>query len=130
MDAPDIFSAEDLISNPASFSSFALPVRLGVIGDPVAHSRSPVFHNAALKACGIPAQYAKLHIPPERFAEAVRALLQQLSASGKVELAKRIGQAKAKQDEAEAQRLMAEVAQLKVPLLAEVGVGPNWEQAH
>jgi DNA polymerase-1 len=27
-------------------------------------------------------------------------------------------------------RLMAGVAQLKVPLLAEVGVGPNWEQAH
>jgi DNA polymerase-1 len=26
--------------------------------------------------------------------------------------------------------LMAEVAQLKVPLLAEVGVGPNWDQAH
>ncbi len=27
-------------------------------------------------------------------------------------------------------RLMAGVAQLRVPLLAEVGVGPNWEQAH
>ena len=27
-------------------------------------------------------------------------------------------------------RLMAEVAALKVPLLAEVGVGPNWDQAH
>ncbi len=27
-------------------------------------------------------------------------------------------------------RLMAEVASLRVPLLAEVGVGPNWEQAH
>ena len=27
-------------------------------------------------------------------------------------------------------RLMAGVAQLKVPLLAEVGIGPNWEQAH
>jgi DNA polymerase-1 len=26
--------------------------------------------------------------------------------------------------------LMAQVAQLKVPLLAEVGVGPNWDQAH
>ena len=26
--------------------------------------------------------------------------------------------------------LMAEVAQSKVPLLAEVGVGPNWDQAH
>ena len=27
-------------------------------------------------------------------------------------------------------RLMAGVAQLKVPLLAEVGVGHNWDQAH
>ena len=27
-------------------------------------------------------------------------------------------------------RLMAGVAQLKVPLLAEVGIGPNWDQAH
>ncbi|MFD0669618.1 DNA polymerase I [Ramlibacter sp. MAHUQ-53] len=27
-------------------------------------------------------------------------------------------------------RLMAQVAQLRVPLLAEVGVGPNWDQAH
>jgi DNA polymerase-1 len=25
---------------------------------------------------------------------------------------------------------MSGVAQLKVPLLAEVGVGPNWDQAH
>jgi DNA polymerase-1 len=30
----------------------------------------------------------------------------------------------------EVPRLMASVAQLKVPLLAEVGVGHNWEQAH
>jgi DNA polymerase-1 len=27
-------------------------------------------------------------------------------------------------------RLMASVAELKVPLLAEVGVGPNWDRAH
>ena len=27
-------------------------------------------------------------------------------------------------------RLMAGVAELKVPLLAEVGVGPNWDRAH
>jgi DNA polymerase-1 len=26
--------------------------------------------------------------------------------------------------------LMAGVAQLKVPLVVEVGAGPNWEQAH
>ena len=31
---------------------------------------------------------------------------------------------------AEIPRLMAGVARLSVPLLAEVGVGPNWEQAH
>ena len=30
----------------------------------------------------------------------------------------------------EVPKLMAGVAELKVPLLAEVGVGPNWEQAH
>ena len=27
-------------------------------------------------------------------------------------------------------RLMAGVADLKVPLLAEIGFGPNWEKAH
>jgi DNA polymerase I len=27
-------------------------------------------------------------------------------------------------------RIMAGVAQLKVPLLAEVGVGENWDKAH
>jgi len=30
----------------------------------------------------------------------------------------------------EVRRLMAGVAELKVPLLAEVGVGPNWGKAH
>ncbi len=30
----------------------------------------------------------------------------------------------------EVPRIMASVAQLKVPLLAEVGVGPNWDKAH
>jgi DNA polymerase-1 len=31
---------------------------------------------------------------------------------------------------AEIPRLMAGVADLKVPLLAEVGLGPNWDKAH
>jgi DNA polymerase-1 len=31
---------------------------------------------------------------------------------------------------AEVPRLMAGVAELKVPLLAEIGVGPNWDKAH
>ena len=27
-------------------------------------------------------------------------------------------------------RLMSQVAELKVPLVVEVGIGPNWEAAH
>src|SRR5204862_6570257 len=38
------------------------PIRLGVFGDPVAHSRSPQMQNAALRACEIKAQYARFHI--------------------------------------------------------------------
>jgi len=38
------------------------PVRLGVFGDPVAHSLSPQIQNAALHACEIKLQYARFHI--------------------------------------------------------------------
>jgi shikimate dehydrogenase len=38
------------------------PIRLGVFGDPVAHSLSPQMQNAALRSCGIDMQYAHFHI--------------------------------------------------------------------
>src|SRR5213596_2333358 len=38
------------------------PIRLGVFGDPVAHSLSPQMQNAALRACEIKTQYAHFHI--------------------------------------------------------------------
>ena len=49
--------------------------RLGVCGWPVGHSRSPRMHNAALAALGLHDwRYQHLPIPPELFAETVRAL--------------------------------------------------------
>jgi shikimate dehydrogenase len=48
---------------------------LGVCGWPVAHSRSPQMHNAALAAAGLTDwRYLRLPLPPELFAETVRAL--------------------------------------------------------
>ena len=40
-----------------------LPGRLVLIGHPVAHSLSPVFQNAALKAAGIPLVYEAIDVP-------------------------------------------------------------------
>ncbi|MGN6871773.1 MAG: shikimate dehydrogenase family protein, partial [Solirubrobacteraceae bacterium] len=49
--------------------------RLGVVGWPVAHSRSPAIQNAALKAVGlIDWRYQLLPVPPELFAETIPAL--------------------------------------------------------
>jgi shikimate dehydrogenase len=49
--------------------------RLGVLGWPVAHSRSPAMHNAALASLGLSEwRYQLLPVPPERFAQTTRAL--------------------------------------------------------
>jgi shikimate dehydrogenase len=49
--------------------------RLGVLGWPVAHSRSPAIHNAALAALGMDGwRYQRLPVPPALFAETTRAL--------------------------------------------------------
>ena len=46
----------------------------GVLGDPVAHSRSPAIHNAAFEALGLDWRYVKLPVAADAFAETVRAL--------------------------------------------------------
>jgi shikimate dehydrogenase len=49
--------------------------RLGVLGWPVAHSRSPAMHNAALAALGLRDwRYQQLPVPAELFAETASAL--------------------------------------------------------
>ncbi len=49
--------------------------RLGVFGWPVAHSRSPAMHAAALRAAGLEGwTYQRLPVPPPLFTETARAL--------------------------------------------------------
>jgi shikimate dehydrogenase len=57
------------------------PIRLGVFGDPVAHSLSPEMQNAALRACEIDAQYARFHIRGNELRSALR-LLRNLDFAG------------------------------------------------
>ena len=69
-----IYEANQLITNGDSFRSLVPPARLSVFGDPVAHSKSPGFQNAALRSCGIAAQYVKIHTRPDELSAALRAL--------------------------------------------------------
>ena len=46
----------------------------GIMGWPVAHSRSPALHNFWIEEHGIDGAYVPLPVPPERLAEALRAL--------------------------------------------------------
>lgn len=48
------------------------PIRLGVFGDPVAHSLSPQMQNAALHAFEINMQYARFHIRANELRSALR----------------------------------------------------------
>lgn len=68
----DVFQTSDLIEG--KLSALTPPARLAVMGDPIAHSRSPGFQNAALEAAGIAARYVKIHVRPDEFPSALRAL--------------------------------------------------------
>lgn len=70
----DVYTIHDLRNWAEVTSSLDVPARLAVIGDPVAHSRSPQMHNPALKASGIDCQYVRLHILPNELNEALALL--------------------------------------------------------
>src|SRR6266498_3264238 len=58
----DRYTLADLENWSAVAGELQPPVRLGIFGDPVAHSLSPQMQNAALRACEIDMQYARFHI--------------------------------------------------------------------
>lgn len=49
----------------------SLPRCFGVLGDPVAHSRSPAMHGAAFASLGLPHRYLAFHVAPERLPAAI-----------------------------------------------------------
>jgi shikimate dehydrogenase len=65
--AREIYTLADL----RKWDSIDPPVRLGVFGDPVAHSLSPQMQNAALKTCKIDMQYARFQISPDELQSAL-----------------------------------------------------------
>ena len=72
----DIYTLADLRECEKAAGDLKPPVRLGVIGDPVAHSLSPQMLNAALRESGIDMQYARFHITANEFEEALQLMRQ------------------------------------------------------
>lgn len=67
---PAAFTIADLASRDRLDAGRAKPARLAVIGQPIAHSASPVMHQPALDARGIDARYVTVEIEPGKVAEA------------------------------------------------------------
>lgn len=65
--AKEVYTLADL----QNWQDVEPPIRLGVFGDPVAHSLSPQMQNAALKHCKIDMQYARFQISPSELREAL-----------------------------------------------------------
>ncbi len=64
------YTLDDLRRWQQSGQELMPPARLAVIGDPIAHSRSPQMHNPALAARGIEGQYIRVLVPAGSVAEA------------------------------------------------------------
>jgi shikimate dehydrogenase len=71
---PTAYTLADLHRWPEVSRDFARPGRLAVIGDPVAHSRSPQMHNPALRAAGIDGDYVRVHLRPSELEEGIAAM--------------------------------------------------------
>jgi shikimate dehydrogenase len=74
MQTTERYTLADLEKWPDIARNIDPPIRLGVLGDPVAHSLSPQMQNAALRATGINMQYAHFHIRRNELRSALRFL--------------------------------------------------------
>ncbi|HEX3816911.1 MAG TPA: shikimate dehydrogenase [Chthoniobacterales bacterium] len=68
----DVYQLADLQNWADATADLPAPIRLGVIGDPVAHSLSPALQNAALEASGLTMQYARFRILPNELEQTFR----------------------------------------------------------
>ena len=68
----DVYTIDDLVSREVLDAGAERPARLAVIGQPIAHSRSPQMHQAALDALGMDVRYIRIEVEPGRVVEAVR----------------------------------------------------------
>lgn len=59
----DVYPLEEVASWPTTGPDLQPRPRLAVIGDPIAHSKSPQMHNPALAAFGLEASYIRVHVP-------------------------------------------------------------------
>jgi len=74
MPMKEVYTFEELTDWKRVTADENPPLRLAVLGDPVAHSASPPMHNAALAACGIDARYCRLHVQADELEEALQLL--------------------------------------------------------
>src|ERR1039457_152695 len=70
--AKEVYTLSDLQNWSEITNGVVPPIRLGVIGDPVAHSLSPQMQNAALKHCKIDLQYARFQISADDLGETLK----------------------------------------------------------
>lgn len=84
----DVYTIEDLRNPGKALAALEKPARLAVIGDPVAHSKSPQLHQPALdtlyEQTGDPTymcSYIRVHLSGEEFSEGV-SLMQKLGFIG------------------------------------------------
>ncbi|MFZ9941139.1 MAG: shikimate dehydrogenase [Luteolibacter sp.] len=66
----EVYTLDDLSSSDLLDDGCTKPARLAVIGWPIAHSASPMMHQAALDAYGIDCRYIRVEVPMGSVSEA------------------------------------------------------------